>query len=301
VLEYAKRRYLRLPNVVGIGIGTKYVHRNATDEHLSIQFFVARKMPRRKVSVGHRLPSYLYGRSADGSIDRSYRVITDVIEVGKVRATCGSGSPIESLGQIGAITLLFRNKKRPSESFLLSCAHVAGDLISQIPVSNELHSDCRRRQRPFARTVLAATAENGELSYDIALGRLESSLPANEDLRVETRPPTRLSRFLPREEITAPLLCNCAFPVSNVPTAAIVSFAGQVRVEYPIGELVVRDAFVLGASISGGDSGGLVFVDDAAVGIVFASSPDGFAWFHPLGPAFNFLAQLHGKPLSCFT
>jgi hypothetical protein len=298
-LKAAQYKFMKNPNIVGVGVGTKLKRGKATREHNSIQFFVVRKRSLSSIT-GPVLPKFVYGRRPNGQVDRRYRIPTDVIKVGRIRATCGAGSAIETLGKEGAIALLFTNKAAAGGSFLVSCAHVLSDLRVSVPVVDELFSNCRPAQQPFARTVASATAKNGVLQFDVALGQLVAALPPSEDLVVETAPVRHLERFFPSEEIKAPLLCDCALPASNIPSASVMSFSGAAQVSYPQGDFVVKNAYVIAASVRPGDSGGLLFVENSALGIVFARSDEGFAWFHALEPAIDYLEQRYGAPLQCF-
>src|SRR5258708_7410705 len=60
-------------NVVGIGIGRKYVKSRPTDRP-SVRFYVVRKLERALIPKAHALPSHIDG------------VETDVVETGRFRA-----------------------------------------------------------------------------------------------------------------------------------------------------------------------------------------------------------------------
>jgi hypothetical protein len=87
----------------------------------------------------------------DGSVDRSRCFVTDVVEVGHFEFACGGGSRLDALGEKGTITLIFRNRAAASPTwYLLTCSHVASDLLESPPVDDELDSgDCASVEGTF--------------------------------------------------------------------------------------------------------------------------------------------------------
>jgi hypothetical protein len=296
-LRVAELRYLSFPNVVGIGIGTKFVRRKATDNHACIHFFVSVKAKEARLG-GNRLPRYLIGRAPDGSLMRRIRIPTDVIRVGRVTAICGSGSPLVGLGQGGVATIMFRDKRPQAvDCFLLTCAHVVGNV--RAPVMGAMASGCDPATIPFARTVATSSVKAGSLKYDVALAKMDRQLTPAEDMSIDGTP-IRLTSFLPRNAIRPPARYSCRFPVSNTQSGLVTSFFGKVQVTYSGVPCIVENAFVLQASVLPGDSGGLIFAGDSAVGIAFARSPEGLTWFHGIGDALKHAIGLYGEPLQCF-
>ena len=103
-LRYARARYFSNPDVVAIGIGTKFKRRSATSNHQSIQFFVVRKKSEKNLGAS-RLPKYIVARGPGGSLLRALRIATDVISVGRVEAACGAGASIAGGGgRLGVAT-----------------------------------------------------------------------------------------------------------------------------------------------------------------------------------------------------
>lgn len=81
-LERHRDQLLRLPNVVGVGVGYKETGGQVTGQ-LSIAVLVERKLPMAQLAPRHVVP-----RAVDD-------VVTDVIETGKIRAL-GAGTPGDS-------------------------------------------------------------------------------------------------------------------------------------------------------------------------------------------------------------
>ena len=295
-LRYTKARYLADPNVVAIGIGTKFTARESTGNHRSIQFFVRQKIPHQDLGVD-RLPNYIIARGPKNALLRPLRIATDVISVGHVEAVCGAGARVLSLGQGGVATLMFRDKGAPhGDSFLLTCAHVVGSVHA--PVARDLTSGCDLATVPFARPVAMAKVEAGTLEYDVALAKVLRPLADNEDMVLDGTS-IRLRSLLSRQDVRPPARYSCRFPVSHTSNGQVASSFGTVQVTYDSADCLVENAFVLQAPILPGDSGGLIYAGNSAVGIAFARSPDGWTWFHALGDALSYAIKLYGQPIRC--
>jgi hypothetical protein len=287
--EAAERNYRTHPNVLGVGVGRKFRRHAPTSEAGCIQFFVARKL-RRGRSIGRSLPRFIYGRRPDGSVDRHVRLPTDVIHVGRIEPACSAGSQLDSeTGRFGSIALLFRNGSSGGSAgclLLLTCAHVVGDATQPTPGAPAVECGCCRGVRPFGHAILSSVQDRGALEYDVALVRIADGA----DLRCTlgwraTSAGTVLRGFLPRAEIHAELDVECDFAISGARPARVDGTAGTVLM--PIGgrDCWVRNAFLVRTDVRRGDSGGLLYSGDRAVGILFGRSPQGWGWFHPLEDA----------------
>jgi hypothetical protein len=303
----ALRLYKRYPNVVGISTGTKYVKRTATDNHASIQFYVRKKgFPRSRKRKA--LPRFMYGRFKDGKVNRKLRFTTDVIEVGRVRMVCGAGSPISSsIGltrQNGTMSFVFRNKAESDNYYyVVSCAHVIGNIDKQGDLSMIVESETRPETVPFATTLFSAAQEGQVVKYDIAIAQVNSACLPMRDLEiVGTNVGIRL--FMPKNQIIPSLPVRCMLPVSNAEKGTVESYAGSVSIEYRKGTYEVENAWMVKVNkrVRVGDSGGIIYVDGAAIGIVFAASnlSDGWAWFHPFIEAFEYIRKNVDVELKCF-
>jgi hypothetical protein len=303
VKRFAFRRYRSFPNVLAVGVGAKFESgpgRFARARKLKgltcIQFFVVRK--RKDLRPRHRLPKFLYQRFGDGRVDFRAKVPTDVISVGGLRAACGAGSRLDSSRDHGLITLIFRNKAQAGQPFyLITCAHVAGDIRRSPPAYPELTSD-DSSARPLARTLFNSTARAGGIDYDIALAKIDAGALPLPELRIRNTG-RALSSFLPLRSIQQGLDVGAALrghsihgTVDSLQMSAAVSYGGET--------VLVHNLFGVNVSADPGDSGGLVYRGAQAVGIVVAASPRGWLWFQPLGPATEFLDRIAPFRISIF-
>jgi hypothetical protein len=303
----ALRLYKKYPNVVGISTGTKYVKRTATDNHASIQFYVRKKgFPKSRKRKA--LPRFMYGRFKDGKVNRKLRFTTDVIEVGRVRIVCGAGSPISSsIGltrQIGTMSFVFRNKAESDNNYyVVSCAHVIGNIDEQGDLSVVVESETRPGTVPFAKTLFSSVQEIQVVEYDVAIAQINSACLPMRDLEI-IGTNVGIRSFMPKNQIIPPLPVRCMLPVSNAEKGTVESYAGSVSIEYRKGTYEVENAWMVKVDrrVRVGDSGGIIYVGGAAIGVVFAASDmdDGWAWFHPLIDAFEYIRKNVSVKLKCF-
>jgi len=279
-----RRRYLRHPDVVGVGRGIKLTAGKATEHRDAVHFYVRRK----RRHPNRPLPRFVYARNADGSVDRSRKIPTDVIEVGEVRFACGAGSRVDNTcGNVGTASLIFRNKAPAGGMYLVTCAHVARG-------NDEMVCDCCPQINPGGKVAFRAEASNGTLEYDVAIAELDARC-SQADLKVEGTEVV-LTAFMDRSDITPGLNVDCALPVSLVANANVQGFAAAVQV----GDLLVDNAFLLAARVMPGDSGGLLFSGSLAVGMVFALGSSGWTFFHPLKDAIAFGCGQGGLNIEVF-
>lgn len=303
----ARRLYRNYPNVVGISTGTKYVDSVATDNHASIQFYVHKK-GLLQTRGGKTLPRFIYGRFKNGRVNRKLKFTTDVIEVGRVRMVCGAGSVISSsIGltrQDGTMTFLFKNKAKDDHHYyVVSCAHVIGDIDAQRGLPVELGSECRPGITPFATTVFSSVENHHLVEYDIAIARVNSACLPLPDLKIMGTD-VRIRSFMRRDQIIPSLPLSCMMPVSNAESGVVGSRGGWVRIAYKKRIYEVENAWMVKVDrrVREGDSGGLIYRGSTAIGVVFAASKSGggWAWFHPLIDAFEYVRQNADMELKVF-
>lgn len=308
----AKRAALRLyrnyPGVVGISTGTKYVKRTATDNHASIQFYV-RKKELSKHRRRKELPRFVYGRFKSGKVNRKLKFTTDVIEVGRIRMVCGAGSPISSsIGltrQNGAMACIFKNKiGSGNDYFVVSCSHVIGKIDGQSDLPVIVESECRPGITPFATTLFSSTQHDQQVEYDIAIAQIDPTCLPMRDLGI-LGTNVAIRSFMPKSEIIPSLPVSCALPVSHAKRGVVGSYAGAVSVEYRKGTYEVENAWMVKVDkrVRKGDSGGILYDGNAAIGVVFAASEsnEAWAWFHSLIDAFEYLSKNVNKKLKVFS
>jgi hypothetical protein len=298
VRRAALRLYKRYPNVVGISTGTKYVKRTATGNRASIQFYV-RKKGFFKNQKRKALPRFMYGRFKNGRVNRKLRFTTDVIEVGRVSMVCGAGSPISSsIGltrQNGTMSFVFRNKAESDKNYyVVSCAHVIGNIDEEGDLSVVVESETRPETVPFATTLFSAAQVGQVVKYDVAIAQVNSECLPMRDLEIAGTN-VGIRSFMPKNQIIPSLPVRCMLPVSNAEKGTVESHAGSVSIEYRKGTYEVENAWMVKVNkrVRVGDSGGILYVDGTAIGIVFAASNsgDGWAWFHPFIDAFEYIRK----------
>jgi len=304
----AARRYGSHSNVLAVSAGIKHRAKRQQDE-LCVQFFVKRKQRR---PTTRKLPRFVYGVRRR-RIDRSIKFLTDVIEVGYIKAGCGAGARTRGLGEIGTTTLLFRNKIPSSEIsyFILSCAHVIGDLTTSPPVNRPVTSPTCTAVRPFAVVLKNGTADQGVVEYDLAVARVtEDAVRAMGraqldavDCRVFKRGVV-LNAFAPAQTIRPGLPVECVGAESGHGAGTVQSYASTFPVRYAdVGECDVRNLFALNVPVVEGDSGSIVYAGTQAVGVIVAHARDsGWAWFHALEAGLKHLGRLKPQlPIQCFS
>jgi hypothetical protein len=298
--DAARKRYRGHRNVLDVGVGLKFEAGAPVADQLCIQFCVSRKTRARGRS---RLPRFVYARRRDGSVDRRRRVPTDVVVVKAPRFACAAGSRLDAPGEFGTETLLFRNAS-DGLYYLVTCAHVAGDLHQSPPADPRLDCACCPGTQ-FATTVLNSVHEGGIVQWDVALARLEPACTPQPVLRIEGSPGS-LRRLRPQVEIVPGAWVECATARSGVFPARVASDARAFHLILDGTEYLVRNLLLMQAQPAPGDSGGLVHVDDEAVGILVGVAGDdapgsqGWGLFQPLEGALDHLAEHCGFPLSVF-
>lgn len=293
-------RYGRRRGVLDVGVGVRFRAGRRCDGDLCVQFCVSRKL---RHPGARRLPRFVYARRRDGTLDRRRRIPTDVVAVRDARFACAAGTRLDAPGEAGTLTLLFRNRT-DGASYLLTCAHVVGSLAHAPPADPRLESGCCPGGT-FATTVAHSVAARGAVDWDVALARLETRCTPRPGLRVEGSP-TRLRRLRKPEAILPGDRVECATARSGRLAAAVVSDARSLRIRLDRVVYRVRNLYLLDARPQPGDSGGLVFAADEAVGILVAvagsDAPDRVGWglFQPLAGALEHLEERCGFPLAVF-
>lgn len=298
----SRKRYGQYPNVIGIGSGLKvtkgHVQFNKAgeiDTTPCIHFYVRHKVL--DVPSGSRLPRFVYARTPEGLVDRTRRIPTDVVSIGSPRFAQKSGTAIFPTGKSGAITMVFQNVAESKRlSYLVTCAHVVGDLMQSPPIDPII---CDQSGAQLATTIANATAVQGAVTYDIALARLLHNCAPGDALGIEGTE-TKINGFLPHSQLRPGLQVDCAFPASNVLTATVVSDRITLPIVLDDLECLVSNLFLINHAAQKGDSGGLLYSDELAAGILVAMSEEGWGLFQPLDEAFEHLQEISPIPIQCF-
>ena len=124
-----------MPNVCGVSFGSKFSDGQKLVESEAVQFFVTQKIA--DADLKRSLPSYVFRRNQDGTVDRSDRIPTDVIELQNLELCCRAGNEISQSPYSGSVALIFRDKAAMDDVYALTCAHVVGDLTSTTGIGGE--------------------------------------------------------------------------------------------------------------------------------------------------------------------
>ncbi|MBW2398787.1 MAG: hypothetical protein JRG80_05890 [Deltaproteobacteria bacterium] len=281
VIAHARRRFLAADNILAIGRGLKRAGSRTLDVPAVI-FYVRKKGPNSH-DAGTRIPRMLYDRDASGSVDRSRWFRTDVREVGTIELV-SSGRQCSSSFRKGTASLVFDAPGGISrEVYALTCAHVIGDVHRGTPGFSRVK--LRLPGSGYARgsRLHQISQRNGRLEFDIAIARLDDQAPV-VPLRGVPRDGTSLARFM-----KPPLPQNRRVKILGYKTGIVKSgrIVGPLHTPVPIafdaGALLVRNLYVIeDFTPKSGDSGGIVYARDRAVGLVVAKFSRGGCLFHSL-------------------
>ena len=185
-MKFAGKNTLAIPTSRSVGGGVKFAENHIADEKPCIHFYVSQKTEVSNLRRGI-LARFVYARSADGSINYSKKIPTDVISVKGLRFACKAGMSVRTIGESGVITLLFRNKASGDTEnyYAITCAHVVGDVLRTPPVHPTLESACCHNNSSFGLTVVNSTQNSGHLTYDVALAQITDGCTPQPELEID--------------------------------------------------------------------------------------------------------------------
>lgn len=294
----AIKNYRSYPNVCGVSYGSKFSDGVLNLEQSALQFFVTRKEP--DSSLKRSLPRFVYARNMDGSLDRSNKIPTDVIDLVDLELCCSAGDEIASSGVDGTTTLIFENKADIGQTLVLTCSHVVGGFDQSPPPGGRMvggHGDCLF----VAQTIGNTTADKDVYIFDIAVGAASSLDEGFQELTVsgESEP---LSGFADFESYPMEALLSLSSEKSEVQMISVNSHRARID-EIDAGggrKLAAENVFVCTGVVEKGDSGGIVYDGTLAVGIVIARAKDDWVLVQPLKEAIDYLAGKLGFEIKCF-
>jgi hypothetical protein len=281
VIAHARARWVDGRNVLAIGRGPKRVG-DARLETPAVIFYVRRKGPEH-FDAATRIPRWLLDRDAAGRVDRSRRWATDVREVGAAVAV-SSGQQCRSVSEKGTASLAFDvGRGRARRVYVLTCAHVIGDVHREVPGFRRISLELPGRGRARGSRLHHRVERNGRLDYDLAIGELVENA-ARVPLREVSRPGQALTAFLRSAIGGGRPVRVLGRRTLRVKDGTVI---GPIHTPFPVryrgGELGVRHLYELeGFTPRSGDSGGLVYHRERAVGVVVARLSRGGCLFHPL-------------------
>ena len=281
VIAHARRKFLAARNILAIGYGPKRVG-DETRDVSAIIFYVRKKGPK-SYDARTRVPKWLCDRDATGSIDRSRRFRTDVREIGSARLV-SSGQRCSSSFHKGTASLAFDAYSGNSRAvYALTCAHVIGDVHLNTPGFERVKLEIPGAGYALGSRVHQVSKRNGRLEFDIAIAKLDDAAPA-VPLRVVPKDGTAFTGFM-----KPPLPRNRRVRILGYKTRAVKNgrIVGPLHTAMPIhfdgGLLHVRNLYVMeDFTPKRGDSGGIVYAGDRAIGVVVAKFTRGGCLFHSL-------------------
>lgn len=297
-VKAADRNYAGFPDVCAVSVGAKYKNGEREENVTAIQFFVTEKRPLEELS--RPLPKFVFPRNETGDIDRSSRIYTDVIELKNLELCCAAGDVIQVVGggPSGGVAMIFQNKTGDLGHYLLTCSHVVGNL-DEAPAPAIVRGgnfDC-----VFDGTVVAnSVARNARVDFDVALCEFTpradfSDLIIRDELGI-------LRSFAQPGDLEENVELMLSSPISFERPVHIRSSTSTFRdIRLADGNTVTIGNLIACRGVAArGDSGGIAFIDDRAVGMIVAKADDDWVLIHPLREAFAFAAMLVDFPLQCF-
>jgi len=281
VIAHARRRFRLAGNILAIGRG----HKRRGGETLGVSaviFYVRKKGPRYHDATS-RIPSRLFDRDANGRVDRSRSFRTDVREIGAVELV-SSGRQCSSAFRRGTASLVFDDPAGDDRAvYALTCAHVIGDVHLAKPGFKRVKLGLPGSGYARGDRIHQVSQRNGRLEFDIAIAKLDDLAPS-VPLRGVPDDDTAFERFM-----QPPLPQNRRVKVFGFKTGRVArgTIVGPLHtplsVSYGGGSLCLRNLYVLEGFVpKSGDSGGIVYSGDRAIGLIVAKFSRGGCLFHSL-------------------
>lgn len=297
-LAAALRNYRSYPNCRGVSIGGKFSDGQRVSDVVAIQFFVSQKVD--PSALKKALPRFVYARQTDGSIDRSKTIATDVIELKNLSLCCGAGDELAKSPFRGSIALLSENEADPGTFGLITCSHVVGDLNA----SPANHLEFRGGPSDgscflFGFTVASSVRAHSALEYDVAWVEIDRFLGTAPTGAVVSQTGQTLSGYASPEVLAFGTEMVAASLTSGVRNVTYESAKSEISgLEDRHGSKVkVSNLFGFKGPVAAEDSGGIVYQDDKAVGMIVAKADDDWLFVHALEDAVNHIAASAGLTL----
>lgn len=252
-----------------------------------IQFYVTKKIE--LTELKNPLPRFVFGRTKDGALDYSTKVLTDVIALENLHLCDRSGANIAGNGDSGTIAFFTLDANDETRVIAITCSHVVSHLDAQ--VSPHLQFSGGTVQTFIEARVIwnSVLDEDDVLDFDLAY----------LDVTFATQPIT------PRQISDVGQVLTGALETERIEQGmeleAVIQDGGRISLTVDSKLSSVNDIDTTGATgvtrkisinnlflcksdtgVNKGDSGGLVHDGDKVVGIVVAKADDGFVLFHPI-------------------
>lgn len=296
-LRATSRNYKSFRGVCGVSFGAKISNGEIQEGIQAVQFFVSEKLDPDKLA--RHLPRHVFERTLEGKVDRDTKIPTDVIELKNLKLCCYSGDGLgNQFGAEGSIALIFENRADAGKPMLISCSHVATDLVTPDD-SFELSGGgdgCFFQATTTAHT----TVSDGVLEFDIALAEItEISELQPLELRALRG---QFTDFLSPDEFNQGDALDCQSSRANdhsIEVQSSVTTFKNVSTE-DAGDITVNNLYACRGEVAEGDSGGLVYFEKSVVGIIVAKADDGWVFIHALNEAIDFLQSQTGVEVGIF-
>lgn len=296
-IDAAAKNYRNYPGVCGVSYGAKYSDGVLQEGVEAVQFFVTEKTDLN--DLPRKLPKYVFRRSEDGELNRDSQIPTDVIELKNLQLCCQAGDGVgNEFGAEGSVALFFENQADGGRAMLATCSHVASDLLS---AGQTFEVSGGGNGCFFLASTAAFTVVEGDfLEFDIAVADITQidELAPNE-VRGDDGP---LIGFADPASFIQGDVFACRSDRQGAHEIVLQSAATTFRdVEADgIGLITVANLYACQGIVERGDSGGIVYVGDLAVGFIVAKADDGWVFIHALVDAFAFLATRTGFAVEVF-
>lgn len=213
----------------------------------------------------------------------------------------GGGTPLTATGQEGSTTLLFRNKHPDLRGYyLLTCSHLCGAVTQPTIAETHLSLNLPSQGKLQTEIIYRATTSSNtpHLAYDIALTRIRGFRGSLQDGRIANSS-DRVHGILPADHLRPGLRLQCAFPHSLIAEASISATRRTLKLQLGPHLIRVANLFQIDRQPHQGDSGGLLYCDGLAAGILIAITPNS-GLFQPLSEALDSIRNATGLTLQPF-
>lgn len=298
-VDRAILNYSKYPNVCGVSYGSKFSNGSIEPFEDAIQFFVTEKIAEEELK--RSLPRFVYARNADGSLNHSQKIKTDVIDLVDLQLCCAAGNEIASSGD-GTTTLIFSNKAINDDQMLvLTCSHVVKGLDQSPPQDGSMVGGDGPACGFVAQTLGNSVLEDEVFEYDIAVGEITVVNGTITELQVDGGP--TLDGFASIDVFEKDNLLSVSSHMSGnqfVCVNSIRSQISEIEADNNGRKISAKNVFVCTGHVEKGDSGGIVYDGTRAAGIVIGKAKNDWVLIQPLEEAVSFLSGQLGIEIKCF-
>jgi len=294
----AQSNYGSMPNVCGVSFGSKFSDGKRLVDEDAVQFFVTQKVA--DSELRRSLPSFVFRRRQDGTVDRNRKIPTDVIELQNLELCCRAGNEISKSPYSGSVALVFRDKASTDDVYALTCAHVVGDLTCPKGIGGEFVGGNNHCQFT-AEVVWACVLQANTLEYDIAITKMDVYNGDVTDLLVEGKD-TPMEGYVDITNTAKGSQFEAHSKRSGRQMLSIESEPSTISGIDTQNSTKIRIGNLIGCrgAAEKGDSGGLVFDGNRVAGIIVARSDNGWVLIHSLSAAFEYLKGELGREIDIF-